>query len=130
MNIDDDDDAAHRAGQLDAVIQERRRLNQPSGAFREHNGLSPLPPPKKRRNYITEGHQWELGIGYDTSRLRPLDKNVGRTAFLPPRVSRERSPEDHMTPSGFFFESAVVAVAECFCLFVITSVMRRRAHPD
>lgn len=28
---------AHRVGQLDAVIQQQLRLNQPSGAFREHN---------------------------------------------------------------------------------------------
>lgn len=35
----------HRAGQLDTVIQQQLRLNQPSGAFRQHNVLTPLPPP-------------------------------------------------------------------------------------
>lgn len=46
MNIDDARQGGERrAGQLGAVIQQRLRLNQPSGAFREHNVLS-LPPKK------------------------------------------------------------------------------------
>lgn len=53
--------AVRRVGQLDAVIQQQLRLNQPSGAFREHNvPHSPSAPPKNKVQ--DELHQcWAAG---------------------------------------------------------------------
>lgn len=43
----------HHPGQLDAAIQQQLRRNQPFGAFREHNVLS---PPPKRKEAGSEMH--------------------------------------------------------------------------
>lgn len=54
--------AAHRVGQSDAVIQQQLQLNQPSGAFREHNvPHSPSAPP---RNKVQDElhHCWAAGL--------------------------------------------------------------------
>lgn len=50
----------HHLGQLDAAIQQQLWLNQPSGAFREHNVLSPTPhyphPPTPRKKVGSKLH--------------------------------------------------------------------------
>lgn len=50
----------HHPGQLDAAIQQQLWLNQPSGAFGEHNVLGPAPhyphPPTPRKKVGSELH--------------------------------------------------------------------------
>lgn len=49
--------AAHRVGQSDAVIQQQLQLNQPSGAFREHNVPHSPSEIKYKMSYITAERQ-------------------------------------------------------------------------